>query len=664
FARGPKIGDDGTRGNYGLPGGGPAEASRGVTTASALPPLPVWRVDPESGYWVPMGDMGKLVESGTEPGRYGWEVTLKSAPYLFAVALPFWWRSPAASLTEPLRPPEPAWLESSCLEVRVEDTAGQPAAGRLVVARGVDYVSMTRALTDASGRARLEVMRGRKVKVDAGEEPVVVDAGGEPGNCRGKGAEPVPVSLEVPVRTCTPGAELECAYGGPTGTRGVGACREGRQVCNANGTGWSDTCEGEVRPTQESCDTPQDDDCDGTVNETCASICQEGETRPCYEGPEGTGGVGQCQMGTQTCVARGTAWSACKGQVLPEAEDCSRPGDEDCDGVTCQCWPAERQRCGYTGPEETEDVGLCRASTRACNTSGTGWGACGGEVPPQAEEDCTTAGDDDCDGEANEGTACLCAPGTSRSCYSGPAGTLGVGVCTAGTETCNTSGTAWGACEGEVPPGAEICSNSVDDDCDGQSNENPPCIWAVTGSLDSPRQGHTATLLANGKVLVTGGRTSSANLQTAELYDPALGSWSSTGSMNSPHPGHTATILSDGKVLVSGGGIVTTADVYDPALGSWSSAGTMNWPRTAHTATRLDNGKVLVAGGQDINGSLQAAEVYDPATNSWSPAATMSSPRAAHTATLLDNGMVLISGGGNSSGLLQKAEVYDPAPSS
>ncbi|HEX8538936.1 MAG TPA: carboxypeptidase-like regulatory domain-containing protein, partial [Cystobacter sp.] len=399
FARGPKIRDDGTRGNFGLPGGRPESSRQGATLASTLPPLPVWRVDPESGYWVPTGDMGTIVESGTEPGRYKWEVTLKSAPHLFAVALPFWWRSPAASREEPLRPPEPAWVETSCLDVRVEDAAGQPVAGRLVVARGVDYVSMTRALTDADGRARLEVMRGKKVKVEAGGEPWVVDAGSEPGNCRGRGAQPVPVTLEVPVRTCTPGAERECAYGGPKGTSGVGACRAGRQVCDANGTGWSDTCEGEVRPQQEeSCDTVRDDNCDGAVNEGCASICREGDTRPCYEGPEGTTGMGQCHAGTQTCMAGGTAWSACEGQLLPEAEDCSRPGDEDCDGVACRCLPEERQWCSYSGPEGTEGVGTCRASTRACNASGTDWSACTSEVLPLPEEDCTTTGDDDCDG--------------------------------------------------------------------------------------------------------------------------------------------------------------------------------------------------------------------------------------------------------------------------
>src|ERR1700733_163712 len=73
--------------------------------------------------------------------------------------------------------------------------------------------------------------------------------------------------------------------------------------------------------------------------------------------------------------------------------------------------------------------------------------------------------------------------------------------------------------------------------------------WSVTGSLGTPRSGHTATLLANGKVLVAGGY----GLTSAEVYDPATGQWSATGSMISPRGEHLAVRLTNGKVLVAGG---------------------------------------------------------------------------------------------------------------
>jgi Galactose oxidase, central domain len=85
--------------------------------------------------------------------------------------------------------------------------------------------------------------------------------------------------------------------------------------------------------------------------------------------------------------------------------------------------------------------------------------------------------------------------------------------------------------------------------------------WTYTGSLNTARRDHTATLLdpnvapgANGKVLVAGGDGFSfGNLASAELYDPASGTWTATGSLNTGRDYHTATLLQNGKVLVAGG---------------------------------------------------------------------------------------------------------------
>jgi len=60
--------------------------------------------------------------------------------------------------------------------------------------------------------------------------------------------------------------------------------------------------------------------------------CTPGETRPCYEGPSGTEGVGICKAGVATCVEDGTDWSECVGQITPQAEICSNGIDENCDG--------------------------------------------------------------------------------------------------------------------------------------------------------------------------------------------------------------------------------------------------------------------------------------------------------------------------------------------
>jgi hypothetical protein len=92
--------------------------------------------------------------------------------------------------------------------------------------------------------------------------------------------------------------------------------------------------------------------------------------------------------------------------------------------------------------------------------------------------------------------------------------------------------------------------------------------------------------------------------------------------MASPRFDHTATLLSNGKVLVTGGcdgsnAALKTAEVYDPATHTWSPVSDMASPRCGHTATLLGNGRVLVSGGVNNSGPLQTAEVYDPATNTW-----------------------------------------------
>ena len=75
----------------------------------------------------------------------------------------------------------------------------------------------------------------------------------------------------------------------------------------------------------------------------------------------------------------------------------------------------------------------------------------------------------------------------------------------------------------------------------------------ITGSMGVDRANHTATLLANGKVLIAGGVTLSGEVATAELYDPNTGTFTSTGTMTGPRDRHTATLLANGKVLIAGG---------------------------------------------------------------------------------------------------------------
>jgi len=192
----------------------------------------------------------------------------------------------------------------------------------------------------------------------------------------------------------------------------------------------------------------------------------------------------------------------------------------------------------------------------------------------------------------------------------------------------------------------------------------------TTGSLKTARELHTATLLNNGWVLIVGGYGSKGYLASAELYNPATGTFSATGSLNTAREYHTATLLDDGTVLIAGGygpsGVLASAELYNPATGVFTlTTGSLNTPRQVHTATLLTSGMVLLAGGESSGTPLDTAELYDPAAGTFSPTTgLLNSARASHTATLLNNGMVLLAGGAAESGILASAELYNPATES
>ncbi|MFN8536491.1 MAG: kelch repeat-containing protein [Thermomicrobiales bacterium] len=213
----------------------------------------------------------------------------------------------------------------------------------------------------------------------------------------------------------------------------------------------------------------------------------------------------------------------------------------------------------------------------------------------------------------------------------------------------------------------------------GTTAPAPGGAWVAVGSMVSGRKGHTATLLADGTVLVVGGVADGRQtLASAERYDPATGSWRAAASLTTPRYGQTATLLRDGTVLVTGGFNVTispegypdyqflsSAERYDPRTDVWRPAGAMSAERAGQTATLLRDGTVLVAGCYCLSVDAATAEIYDPAADTWLAPTQMVEWHGNHTATLLADGRVLVAGADGIDGPpLQDAELYDPATAS
>jgi hypothetical protein len=215
--------------------------------------------------------------------------------------------------------------------------------------------------------------------------------------------------------------------------------------------------------------------------------------------------------------------------------------------------------------------------------------------------------------------------------------------------------------------------------------ENFSGNFAAVGRMNKSRTLHQATLLQNGKVLITGGVNSAGKvLKSAELYDPSAGVFTLTkGAMHRPRYAHTSTLLPDGSVLIAGGlkamrgdaeikaskSVLKSAEIYDPVSDKFMPVPQMKFARAGHTASQLTGqNAILMAGGITPKGVTASAELYTPAPNGHGPGSftlvgDMTIPRFLHTASQTFGGQILIVGGtsnGKSLTPLNTAELFDP----
>ncbi len=206
------------------------------------------------------------------------------------------------------------------------------------------------------------------------------------------------------------------------------------------------------------------------------------------------------------------------------------------------------------------------------------------------------------------------------------------------------------------------------DDCAALAQLYDPAqdSFTLLNSMAGEKTGycsHRATALKDGRILIT------SDGGPAQIFDPSTRQFSSAGSMTTPRSGHGAILLADGRVLIVGGDLfsridatqikhLSSAEIFDPVTRVFRPTASTPGPVEEPALVRLGDGRVLVAGGYDP--SLQ---IYDPRSGTFRLAGRMSTGRLRPAALLLKDGRVLIAGGHTVDGStgLDSAEVYDPA---
>lgn len=179
------------------------------------------------------------------------------------------------------------------------------------------------------------------------------------------------------------------------------------------------------------------------------------------------------------------------------------------------------------------------------------------------------------------------------------------------------------------------------------------------GRLLTPRSGHTATALLDGRVLVVGGRGTDATkeLASTELWNPKTRRFAAGPPLSVGRSGHTATRLPDGRVLVVGGATRVDSDagvhlealrsteLFDPRTNRWSPGPPLLEPRNWHTATLLPHGEVLVVGGaREQKTHLASVELFS-SDGGFTARAPLPRARCLHEAALGPQGEVAVVGG-------------------
>ncbi|GHO79836.1 hypothetical protein KSD_76070 [Ktedonobacter sp. SOSP1-85] len=190
--------------------------------------------------------------------------------------------------------------------------------------------------------------------------------------------------------------------------------------------------------------------------------------------------------------------------------------------------------------------------------------------------------------------------------------------------------------------------------------------WTTLAStLPTPRSNLTATVGADGRIYVIGGKLDSGELNVVEAYNVRTQTWTTLAPMPTARYGLASALGPDGRIYVMGGinasGILKTVEAYDPKTNTWTPLAPMPTARTGLTAVVGPDGRIYAIGGRNTSGPLKTVEAYDPRTNAWTNIAPMSTARDGLGGALGQDGRIYAIGGSAGSSV-NTVEVYNNQP--
>ncbi|HTR55980.1 MAG TPA: kelch repeat-containing protein [Kofleriaceae bacterium] len=206
-----------------------------------------------------------------------------------------------------------------------------------------------------------------------------------------------------------------------------------------------------------------------------------------------------------------------------------------------------------------------------------------------------------------------------------------------------------------LPDGGALAVGRLKSGALGAERWDPATATWRDVALAAGRLGHVAVALPDGRVVLAGGvglappssmprmrMPPGPTVRVVEVFDPKTGTSTTAGALLARREHAAAAVLADGRVIVTGGDATASAEVWSPKTHRSTAVASMHVIRAQHTATTLPDGRVVVIGG-DTAGTF---EVYDPAKNRWSEPRALPEPWSLHTAELLPDGRVLVTAGG------------------